>query len=409
MLSRLPTFLLLAAPLLAQTAPNLIGITLNTPLIHQSVHGTCTPLGNCAPLVLPPTTLPYWPGGTAWDATTGSVWATTGQLLARIDPTTCAPACGPIPCPKSSAVAEATGMDMHDGNNELWVIDSAGFLTRCTNTCPPTVLATYNTGLALVPSVPISTSAVTIDEINGLVFYSTCDFAVGAGTIHVAPLANPGAWFQATAVSDCFTNPSLITGMACDASSGVLYWTNGRGTMRLPYTYNPAGPAVGFNFSAQTCCIQVTPLGDPYTDLSLRFAAATPSGSPCANGACTPCPMVHLLRNAPLLGANLQLGLDQAQPGTLAVCAVNLGPCQAAGPTIAPFCGPILLPLGSTLLLLAAQIPVGPGPCLASATWGLPLPSGPPSLVGTLLSSQCFSLCAPSGTAMSNCLTWALQ
>lgn len=405
--------LLFAAAAAGQSAPNLIGVTLNTPLIHQSVHGTCAPLGSCAPLVLPPTTLNYWPGGTAWDSTTNNVWATTGQLLARIDPTSCAPSCGPIPCPKSSPAAEATGMDMYDAANELWVIDSAGIITRCTNSCVPAVLGSFNTGLALVPAVPIATSGITIDELNGLVFYSRCNYAVGSGGIYVAPLATPGAWFQVTPVSDCFTNPSLITGLACDAANSVIYWTNGRGTMRLPYTYNPAGPSVAFNFTAQTCCIQVAPFTDPYTDLSIRWGGATSTGTPCANGSCPACPMIHSLRNAPLLGTTLQLGLDQATPGTLALCAVDLGTCATVGPLVAPFCGQILVPVTAAMLLMGPNIPVGPGPCNASTTWFLPLPSNP-IFVGTPLCSQCVSLCGASGTVgggtqMSNCLSWVLQ
>ena len=56
----------------------------------------------------------YWPGGTAWDSGTNSAWATTGQLLARVSPGTCLTNCGPVPCPKSAPVAEATGLDLYD-------------------------------------------------------------------------------------------------------------------------------------------------------------------------------------------------------------------------------------------------------------------------------------------------------
>lgn len=405
--------LLLAAGAVAQTAPNLIALTLNSPLIDQSVHGTCTGLTQCAPLGLPlPTILPFpfWAGGTAWDSGNSAVWATTGQQLGRYGMNGCALQCGPVPCPKSSATADATGMDMHDGNNQLWIIDSAGFITRATNTCPPVALTpNYNTGLPMTGFWV--TSAIAIDELRGLVFYSTCDFQFGNGRIYVAPIANPGAWFQWTPVADCFPNPSMITGLACDAANGALYWTNGRGTFRWTYTYNPAGPSVAF--TPGTCCIQVAPLFDPYTDLSIRWGGASSVGTPCANGSCPPCPMVHTLRNAPLLGSVLQLGLDQAQPGTLAMCGVDLGTCSSTGPLIPPFCGPILLPLTGALALLGPQIPIG-GPCNASATFLLPLPSNP-SFVGTPLCSQCIALCGASGTSpgggtmMSNCLSWVLQ
>src|SRR5262245_62045560 len=141
-----------AVPAAAQSAPNLIALTLNTPLIHQSVHGTCTSLSQCTPLGLPLPTIvpfPFWAGGTAWDSTNNAVWATTGQMLGRYGMNGCSLQCGPLPCPKSSPAAEATGLDMHDGMNRLWVIDSAGWITECSNSCAPAVINSYNTFLPL--------------------------------------------------------------------------------------------------------------------------------------------------------------------------------------------------------------------------------------------------------------------
>lgn len=109
-----------------------------------------------------PTTTPFsfWAGGSAWDSASNGLWVTTGQQLRKMNPTTCTVQCGPIPCPKSSPAAEATGLDLHDGNNQLWVIDSAGWITQCTNACPPVVQSSWNTGLALAmglfgPNVPV--------------------------------------------------------------------------------------------------------------------------------------------------------------------------------------------------------------------------------------------------------------
>jgi hypothetical protein len=83
-----------------------------------------------------------------------------------------------------------------------------------------------------------------------------------------------------------------------------------------------------------TCCLQLAPPPDPWIDLSIRWGAATSTSGPCSNGTCPPCPMVHTLLNAPLLGTTLQLGLDQASPNSLAVCAVNFGPCNNTGPVM---------------------------------------------------------------------------
>jgi hypothetical protein len=66
------------------------------------------------------------------------------------------------------------------------------------------------------------------------------------------------------------------------------------------------------------------------------------------------------------------------------------------------------------LLPLGPNVPVGAGPCNASTTWFLPLPSNP-LFAGTPLCSQCFALCGSAGTVggggtmMSNCLSWVLQ
>ncbi|MCC7062770.1 MAG: hypothetical protein IT456_08205 [Planctomycetes bacterium] len=392
--------LLPAVATLAQSTPNLMGVTLNTPVLHQSVHSTCTQLGNC-PLGLLPTSLFYWPGGAAWDPGSSSAWVTTGQAIGRFDPTSCAVNCGPVPCPKSAAVAEATGLDINDSTNELWTIDSLGWITRSTNNCALGFVNAHNTGLTL--SGFTATTGITIDELRGLVFYSTADFSIGSGTIYVAPLSNPGAWYQAIPVFDCFSNTTLITGLAVDAANAVLYWTNGRGT--FDWSYTVTGPTVTFTPGA--CCIQATPFPDPYTDLSIRWGGATSTGAPCANGNCLPCPMVHSLRNAPLLGTTLQLGLDLAQVGMPTWCILGVGTCASSGIT-PPLCGNVLVPLNPTTVTLPLQYPTGGVGCSGSTTWLLALPANP-SLAGLPMASQCVGLCAPFGTAMSNCLSFVLQ
>ncbi len=393
---------ILAAPVLAQNA-DLIGTTLNTPLLAQHNHLACTPGPNCTPTGLPPTTTWYWAGGTAWDGATNTVWATTGQWLGRYGMNGCTVSCGVVPCPKSSPLAEATGLDVHDAQNQLWVIDDAGWITWCTNTCPPTVLGSCNTGLAI--SGWTATTGIAIDELRGLVFYSTSDFSNGSGTFYVAPIGSPCAFFQATPNQDCFNNPSLVTGIAVDAANSILYWTNGRGTMAWNYVYNPSGPSV--TFTPGPCCIQGAPFPDPYTDLSIRWQTAASSGAPCANGACPSCPNVHLLRNAPLLGTTLQLGFDQAPVNVPAWCVLNFGTCNGnAGLT--PLCGVLLVPLNAATFTLGMNVTSSGVGCNGSTTFPLPLPSNP-LFAGTPMASQCIALCPPIGTAMSNCLAWVMQ
>lgn len=399
LLSLLPT-----AVAVAQTAPNLLGITLGplspTPMIHQSIHGSCTQLGNCI-TTLPSTTLNYWPGGSAWDSGTNSAWATTGVLLARYDVTTCAVNCGPVPCPRSAG-SQATGLDIHDGLNQLWTIDSLGIITRSSNNCALNFVTSHNTGLTLGPG-PTATTGITIDELRGLVFYSTANFGFGTGTIYVAPLVNPGAWTQSFPVSDCFSNPNLITGLAVDAANSVLYWTNGRGT--FDWSYTVVGGVV--TFTPGTCCIQATPFQEPYTDLSIKWGGATSTGAPCANGNCPPCPMVHSLRNAPLLGTTLQLGLDLAPVGVPMWDVLSIGTCTG-GIVAPPVCGLILVPLNAATVTLGFQVTTGGVGCTGTTTFLLPLPANP-GLVGLPMASQCVGLCPPTGTTLSNCLSFLLQ
>lgn len=395
---------LLASLLAAQSQQSLVGITLNTPLLAQNQHQACTGLGSCTPAGLLATTLPYWPGGNAYDGGDNAVWATTGQMLGKYGLGTCTVVCAPTPCPKSSPAAEATGLDVAHIANRLWVIDDAGWLTECTNACPPVVLNSYNTGLVLAGFT--ATTGVAVDELRGLIFYSTADFALGSGMIYVAPLATPGAWFQAVPVFDCFNNPNLVTGIAVSAGAGVLYWTNGRSTFDWAYAYTPSPPSV--SFTAGTCCQQAAPFLDPYTDLSLVFGAATASGAPCANGTCPACPMLHLLRNAPILGTNLQLGLDFAPVGVPAWCLLDIGACNAATAIVPPLCGPLLMMNSGAPLTLGFQVTTGGGFCTGTTTFVLPLPANP-AFAGLPLASQCLALCPPTGTTLSNCLSFVLQ
>lgn len=393
-----------AALAMAQSPPNLVALNLLNTEIYQGVHGTCTQISLC-PTGLPTTGQFLWQGGTAWDSQTSAVWASTGNLIGRYDPATCAVTCAPSICPRTPG-SDVCGLDLYDTGNELWVIDSLGVITRCANACPPTFNLSHVITPPLVTHIP---TGISIDELRGLVFFCASDFSspTGDGRIYVAPLSNPGAWFQFSPVVDCFTSSNhRITGLAVDAANSALYWTNGRGTFRATYTYSGTPSAGSVVITPGTCCINMAPLGDPFIDLSIRWGGATSSGTACANGTCPSCPMVHSLRNAPLLGTNLQLGLDSAPVGVPAWCLINLGACGAAG-TIAPLCGPIMVPLPGPVML-GPQFTTGGGPCTGTTTWILPLPANP-ALAGLPLASQCLALCPPAGVTLSNCLSFVLQ
>jgi hypothetical protein len=396
----LASILLLAATASAQT---LIAPTRNTQSIHQSVHATCTPLGTCT-TTLPPQNpaLNFWPGGSAWDGTSNSLWVSTGQMIERRSVAPCGLTCPQVLCPKSSLAAEVMGMDINELTNELWILDSAGVVTRCANDCSLAVQGSFS-----IPSLAVVNNnggtGVAIDEVNGLVFYSSSDFGGSGSAIHCALLATPTVIFQVTPMTICFG--TLITGIAVHPGLPKLYVTNGRETFDWNYSVPSPGTVI---FAAGACCTGIAPPGDPYIDLSIRWAPPVPMGEPCASGSCPPCGMVHVLRNSPVLNTNLQLGLDFAPPGIPVWCLINIGSCVAGGPVIPPLCGPLYVPLGAALTPLGPAVTVGT-PCNASATIVLPL-VGPPSLIGLPLATQFVGLCTPGiGTTMSNCLSWVVQ
>ncbi len=210
--------------------------------------------------------------------------------------------------------------------------------------------------------------------------------------------------FQVTPLTICFG--TLVTGIAVHPGLRRLYVTNGREVQEWTYGYVASGPLV--TFTAPGPCCALAPPGDPYIDISLRTRPAVPMGESCANGSCPTCPMVHVLRNQPLLGTTLQLGLDLAPAGVPVWCLLNFGSCVPSPPGPPPLCGPIYVPLGTPAATLGFVVTGNGTGCNASATLLQPLP-GNPLFLGTPMSSQFVGICPPLGTTMSNCLSWVLQ
>jgi hypothetical protein len=390
----------------AQTPPNLLGVTLNTTSVWEGDHATCTPISLC-PTGQPSTGQFLWQGGSAWDSQSLTAWISNGNLVGRYSTSSCTAVCPPVVCPRTPG-SDVCGLDLYDSANELWVIDSVGGITRCSNACPPVLINTTFITPALISHIP---TGISIDELRGLVFFSATDFGSpqGNGRIYVAPLSSPGSWFQFTQVVDCITTAShRITGLAVDAGNSALYWTDGRNTYKTTYTYSGTPTPGSVVITPQSCCIGLAVGPDPLIDLSIRWGGPTSSGLPCANGTCPSCPMLHTLRTAPLLGTTLQLGLDQAPLGVPSWCLLNFGSCTT-GTTFGPLCGPVLTPLTASLATLGINVTSSSGPpCSGTTTFLLFLPPIP-ALAGTPLASQCVALCPPTGTTMSNCLSWVLQ
>ncbi len=397
---------ILAAAAAAQTPDNLIALTRNTPLLYQRDHQSCTMLPFCNPPLPPAPAIPF-AGGTAWDPIRNAAVVSNGFLIAEVDPNTCAVICPPSPAPTVSPNAVVTGLEFVETLNQIWMLDSFGALTQMQYACPPVVLSVCNTGLPLTATN--ATGGLAVDEVHRIVFYSYTDWVANTNVIHIASMANPCLTTQIVVPFSCLTTTPLrgITGLAADGCRSQLYITDGVQTICWRYAV-AAGPVVAFG--PQTCCTLPMPAADPMIGLAVRSGRETSIGSPCANGVCPPCPMIHSLTNSPNLGnAFFQLQLDQAPQNSLIYCAIGLGPCNAVGPVPAPFCGPLLI--GPSALTLGPVITPPGAPCSAFVGFTLPLPMNP-TFCGIVASSQCLGVCVAGGAlgfSMSNCISWELQ
>ncbi len=395
-----------AAVLTAQTPDHLFGITRNIPALRHQSHTACAVLGQCALPGMPPATpLPPFVGGTAWDPTRSGAWVSNGVLTGKFDDN-CTTMCPPAPLPSPGIAMLVTGLEVVEGLNQLWAIDSAGILHFYTNTCPPNPAGMCNTGLGPT-AIGNVTSGLAVDELQGLVFIAHPVFPVGINRIVVTLLAQPCAPVAQFQLPPCFTPFGTVTGLACDWGNQILYATDGFSTVAMSYAWTPPTLTI----TGITCCVLPIMTADPLIGLAVRPGRATSTGMSCGNGACPPCPQVHTLLNDPVLGnAGFRLALDQAPANTFAWCLIGAAPCQVPGVIVPPLCGPVhTLPFLGTL----GPNATGPAttPCDGATSFNLPLPIAP-GLAGLLFSSQCLTVCFSTtgfGTGLSNCLSWQLQ
>ncbi|MFY9343302.1 MAG: hypothetical protein WAT39_12475 [Planctomycetota bacterium] len=396
---------LLAAALAAATAiaqqPHLIGIGGSASTLVHLQQNACALLATASPAGFPPLIGQPNEGGAAWDPVLSGAWISNGPTIACVDDNgnyLCAPVPSPTPFP-------ITGLECVEHLNELWATDTRGNLARMTRTCPPTFLSLANTGVPWTANSGLS--GLAVDEGNGLVFYTESDFITWSTILHVATLANPTVQFFSFNVANWIMPCSLpfrpAHGVAVDWAARRIYLTDGLQTIST-YYWLPPNFLFGFGVN---CCTLFTP--DHLIGLAWRPGGATPFGGPCANGTCTPCPMVHGLVNDSNMGnLGFQLRLTNAQSGGVALCHVSWGSCSSPGWNIPGLCGP-LWTTTNTLTTLSALV-LGPPGCNGTATFALPLP--PIAIFGyPPVSSQCIELCPGGGlnTAMSNCLDWNLQ
>ncbi|MDO8349190.1 MAG: hypothetical protein Q7T30_03065 [Planctomycetota bacterium] len=412
--SHLPALVLplFAAFATAQVETQVAGLTRNNSALRLQ-GGNCTNI-NLGCLTGLPATLPLWAGGTAYDAQSGEFWVSEGNVVARVSARGCATTCGPWPAPGIAGVV--TGLEVIETENRLLVLDSTGTLTTLSlsGSCNgPQLIGSCGTGLA--PVGQRLTTGLGYDELRGLAFYTITDFANGTNQIAVAHLPTTCVPFNRRPLPVCGPQFQMARGAAVDAARRLLYVTDGRNLMAVPYAFDPSGPSIAYGLPV--CCPSTVITADPLVGLALRPSPGEPVGQSCSNGSCAPCPTRHALLNGAVIGnPNLLFHLGEAQDNTLTWLALGFGACSNTGPLFPPLCGPVLV-AGSAAMppLVAGPYPVGggSGPCQASATVVVAFPYDT-ALLGSDWSSQFLSLCVgisstvPFGTAMSNCLNWTV-
>ncbi|MCK5945413.1 MAG: hypothetical protein KAI24_25710, partial [Planctomycetes bacterium] len=381
---------LLTTTLSAQSPQTLIGLTRVNPSLRKQTTN-CQIVSQCAIPGMPGAPNVF-AGGTAWDPVRSSAWITNGQILAKVDEN-CGLECAPIGVPTvTGANTFITGLEVVDLYNQLWMIANDGTLRMFTNTCPPQPVSQCQT--ALTPTTTPNqrvTTALAVDEGIGLVFVAYANLTTGTTAIAVNDLSNPCQQFDIIQVPPCVSFFGPITGLACDWGSQTLYATDGVVTVSMNYAWNGAN----LQIVSQNCCPNVIAI-DQLVGLAIRPGKATSNGGPCNNGACAPCPMIHRLRNDPVVGnLEFRLGLDGAAGSSFSFCMIGDSPCNNVGPTPGPLCGPVLV--GGYVGYLGANLIQGPSICGGSTDFVLPIPPVP-ALVGDVYSSQAVNLCvSPTG------------
>ncbi|HEB51702.1 MAG TPA: hypothetical protein ENI87_00455 [bacterium] len=401
------TLLLTAAsPLLAQTSQSLIGLTRVNPSLRQQ-RLNCTTMGQCN---LPgmPATLNTFAGGTAWDSVHSGAWVTNGRFIARYDDN-CQPQCPPIAVPAlTTTTTFITGLEVVDAFDQLWMVDSEGRIRFYSNTCPPQLQGGCNSSLVPTPAPNQRvTTGIAVDEGIGLVFVAYANLSTGTTKIAVNDMSNPCVQFDIIDVPPCTTPFGAIRGIACDWGSQIIYATDGYTVVAMNYAWNGSNLTI----VQANCCPAISVTVDPYAGLAVRPGGATSIGTACNNGSCANCPMIHTLRNDPVLGnQQFSLALEGAFGSSFSFCMIGDSPCHNQGVVVPPLCGPVHV--GGYVGYLGPVLIQGPSVCGGSATFNLPLPASP-ALVGDVYSSQCLNLCVGAtgalGFSLSNCLSWELQ
>ncbi|MBK8975694.1 MAG: hypothetical protein IPM29_07195 [Planctomycetes bacterium] len=386
----------LAAAAVAQTTPEVLGLTDTAPQLARIDPGFCT-LSLCPPAIGP--SVSPWAGGVAHDPGDRATWLSEGLTLTKVDArNTCVTVCGPFPAPNLPAGVVVTGLAYNEAlgrlfvshsDNTIWVYQVAG---GCT-------LSLLNSCTLTVPTNHIVSGLATSDP-NGLLFYASSPWlGFGAPTeIHVAFQGSPCTPIcPATIPSNTAGIVPDITGLGYDACRSELYFTDGGQVYGMQF----APPC---SLTQNTICTGVP--GQLLTGLCVLPSTETTSGNPCFSGSSPLCTtMTHVLRGDPAIG-NLTFALDalNTPAPSIAMVFIDIGAnCASANFGLCS-----LLP---SIPVWASMTFVPGTGCNGTATFPLPLPANA-ALCGLILSSRWAGWMFPGGPLdhyVTDCQTWMVS
>lgn len=375
----------------------------------QDVRGGCKAARTMCPSRLLMPSEPH-AGATAYDPRTQAVWVSDGRVLQRVALAGCREACAtklPLRDPK----AVVTGLAISDAARLMWHLESRpgyfGFVLYDLRKCPPAPLRGGCSG-TLAPLT--RSAALAHDEPRGLLYYTESTPAL-VGWANAVVVARPGAPCKAICrIPLGFCNTArdplfLVTGLAYDACSRVLYATDGQSTVTLRMD-DPLRCRV----TRLGCCKKQT--RDRFAGLAVvpgwRSRAV---GKSCTGSGCRSCPGMR----AGLAGGDPSLGngdfaatLSGAPDGGQAFFVLGAGTC-GAGVTLPILCGKIYPRLSPQPAVLG-PFPLGGGTgCSGAARAALPIPVDP-SLCGAALCAQWAVLCGapPRGLGLSGAVEFTV-
>jgi hypothetical protein len=398
--------LLFGAAAIAQTPVRLIGNTMAGPsqLITQDLS-TCQ-IKNCNTGLAGITNKAS--GGTAYDATQGIVWVSTGPTIEAIEPDTCKVHCAPHVPAGLAAGEEISGLACNERTAMLIATTTQNNIIIWKLSCPLTsVVIKCN----VTPALPTghTLSGVASDDLRNEIIYASGDFVLGTGggMFFVAPLTAPCVPVCKFGIRVCQTNlMNVVTGVAYDPCKQIIWCTDGNYASGVAYNRTQC------TVIPQLCC--KLPINNlRYCGLCVRPSHATPSGNNCTTPPnCPNCPsLAHTTIGDPIVGnSSFGLALQNAPSGGIAWLFLNGGPCTPPGIGMPFLCAGLQVPIVPAPWVLGGFPLAGTPPCGGNHTVFFSIPPIP-VLCGATLSSQYIGLCKLGAlpTFVTNCLTWTIS